>query len=94
MKKNDLPDEFSWFTQISVCHPKEITPSVAIALFIISIIIIIIITIWVDIGLLLAGPLRTNFSGISCFAFVFIFKKCVWIYCLENGEQLLSASMC
>ena len=44
---------------------------------------------WTHAGILLIGPLGTNFSGILIEIQVFSLKKC-----LENGVHFVSASMC
>ena len=50
--------------------------------------------IWTNAGILLIGPLRTNFSEISISKFVHIHsRKCMWKCRLESGGHFLSASM-
>ena len=50
--------------------------------------------IWTNAGLLLIGPLGTNFSEILIEIITFSFKKCVWKCRLRNGGHFVSASMC
>ena len=50
--------------------------------------------IWTNAGILLIGPLRTNFSEILIKINPYISRKCIWICCLENGGHFVSASMC
>ena len=49
--------------------------------------------IWTNGGKLLIGPLGTNFSQIVIWIFHFHSRKCVWKCLLENGDNLVSASM-
>ena len=51
--------------------------------------------IWTNAGILLIGPLGTNFSEILIEIHAFSFKKkCNWKCRLENGGHFVSASMC
>ena len=51
--------------------------------------------IWTNVGILLNGPLGTNFSEILIkLLWHFLSRKCVRKCCLENGGHLVSASMC
>ena len=45
-------------------------------------------------GILLIGPLGTNFSEIQIEILTSSFKKNVWICCLWHGGHFVSASMC
>ena len=45
-------------------------------------------------GILLIGPLGTNFSEILIKINTFSFKKCIWKCRQENGGHFVSASMC
>ena len=47
--------------------------------------------IWTNAGILLIGPLGTNFSEILI---EILTRKCVWKCRLRNGGHLVSASMC
>ena len=47
--------------------------------------------IWTSDGILLIGPLWTNFSEIEIY---FLLTKCIWKCHLENGRHFVSASMC
>ena len=50
--------------------------------------------IWTNAGILLIGPLETNFSEILIEIYTFSFKK-IHLKCrLENGGHLVSASIC
>ena len=50
--------------------------------------------IWTNVGILLIGPIGTNFSEISIEINTFSLKKCIWKCCLENSGHFVSASMC
>ena len=50
--------------------------------------------IWTNAGILLIGPLETNFSEILIEILTFHSRKCGWKCCLRNGGHLVSASMC
>ena len=50
--------------------------------------------IWTNAGILLVGPLGTNFSEILIKIHAFSLKKRIWKYRLENGGHFVSASMC
>ena len=50
--------------------------------------------IWTNAGILLIGPLGTNFSETFFEIDTFSFKKCIWKCRLENGGRFVSASMC
>ena len=50
--------------------------------------------IWTNTGILLIGPLGTNFSEISIGIQTFSFNKCTWTCRLRNGVHFVSASMC
>ena len=49
--------------------------------------------IWNNAGILLIGPLGTNFSEILIGIQIFSFKKYIWKRRLQNGVYLVSASM-
>ena len=49
--------------------------------------------IWTNAGILLIGPLGTNFSEILI-EILFHSRKCVWKCRLRNGGHFVSASMC
>ena len=49
---------------------------------------------WTIVGVLLIGPLGTNFSEILTEIHKFSLKKCIWKCRLENGGHFVSASMC
>ena len=49
------------------------------------------IIIWTNTGILLIGPLRTNFDGILIDSHTL---KSIWKCCLENGGHFVSPSMC
>ena len=49
---------------------------------------------WTNIGILLIGPLGTNFSEMLIEIHTFSLKKSIWKYGLENGGHFVSASMC
>ena len=50
--------------------------------------------IWTNAGILLIGPLGTNFNEILIKIHKFSFKKIHFKCCLENGGHLVLASMC
>ena len=50
--------------------------------------------IWTNAGILLIGPLGTNFNEIIIEFIHFHSRKCTWKCCLENGVHFVSASMC
>ena len=50
--------------------------------------------IWTNAGILLIGPLGTNFYEILIKIYTFSLKKCIWKCHLENGGHFVSASMC
>ena len=50
--------------------------------------------IWVNAGILLIGPLGTNFSEIVIQIKHFHWGKCVWKCRLRKGSHFVSASMC
>ena len=50
--------------------------------------------IWTNAGILLIGPLGTNFSEILIGIQTFSLKKCTWKCRLRNGVHFVSASMC
>ena len=50
--------------------------------------------IWTNAGLLLIGPLGTNFREILIEILTFSFKKMLWKCRLRNGIHFVSASMC
>ena len=51
--------------------------------------------IWTNVGILLIGPLGTNFSEIAIDIHIhFHSRKCIWKYRLENGGHFVSTSMC
>ena len=50
--------------------------------------------IWTSAGMLLIGPLGTNFSENLIEIITFNSRKCIWKCRLENGDRLVSASMC
>ena len=50
--------------------------------------------IWTNAGILLIGPLGTNFSEILIKNLHFHSRKCMWKCRLENGVHFVSASMC
>ena len=49
---------------------------------------------WTNDGILLIGPLGTNFSEMLIKIHIFSFKKIDWKCRLENGGHFVSASMC
>ena len=49
--------------------------------------------IWTNAGILLIGPLGTNFREILIEILLFSFKKCVWKCRLRNGVHFVSALM-
>ena len=49
--------------------------------------------IWTNTGILLIGPLETNFSEILFEINTFSFKKIHWKCCPENGGHFVSASV-
>ena len=50
--------------------------------------------IWTNAGILVTGPLGTNFSEILIELHTFSFTKMYWTCCLWNGSHFVSASMC
>ena len=50
--------------------------------------------IWTNAGILLIGPLGTNFSEFFIVICTFSFNKCTWKWRLRNGVHFFSASMC
>ena len=50
--------------------------------------------IWTNAGILLIGPLETNFIEISIAIQTFAIKKCTWRCRLRNGGHVVCASMC
>ena len=48
--------------------------------------------IWTNAGILLIGPLGTNF--IEILIEILTFPKCVWMWRVRNGVYFVSASMC
>ena len=50
--------------------------------------------IWTNAGLLLIGPLGTNFSEILIKILHFHSRKCIWKCRLRNSGHFVSASMC
>ena len=49
--------------------------------------------IWTNVGILLIGPVGTNFSEISITVY-FHSRKYIWKFRLQNGVLFISASMC
>ena len=49
--------------------------------------------IWTNAGILLIGPLATNFSELLIKIHIFSFKECIWKYSLENVGHLFSVSI-
>ena len=49
---------------------------------------------WINVGILLIGPLGTNFSEMLIEIHTFSFKKMQLKCRLENGGHFVSASMC
>ena len=49
--------------------------------------------VWTNAGILLIGPLGTNFSEILIGIQTFSLKNCIWKRCLQNGVYFVSASM-
>ena len=50
--------------------------------------------IWTNAGILLIGPIGTNFSEILSEIHTFHSRKCIWKCRLENGGHFVSAAMC
>ena len=50
--------------------------------------------IWTNAGILLTGPLGTNFNEILIGIHTFSFKKSIWKCRLENDVHFVSDSMC
>ena len=50
--------------------------------------------IWTNVGILLIGPLGTNFNEMLTEIHTFHSRKSIWKCCLENGVHFVSASMC
>ena len=50
--------------------------------------------IWTNAGILLIGPLGTNFNEILIKLILFHSRKCIWKCRLRNGVYFVSASMC
>ena len=49
--------------------------------------------IWTNAGILLTGPLETNFSEILIKSHTFHSQKCLWKSCLQNGGHFVLTSM-
>ena len=49
---------------------------------------------WTNVGILLIGPLGTNFSEMLIEIYTFSSRKSIWKCRLENGGHFVSASMC
>ena len=49
---------------------------------------------WTNVGILLIGPVETNFNEILMESLTFSFKKMCLKYRLRNGGHFVSASMC
>ena len=50
--------------------------------------------IWTNAGILLIGPIGTDFSEILTEIYIFHSRKCTWKCRLRNGVHFVSASMC
>ena len=50
--------------------------------------------IWTNAGILLIGPLGTNFSEILINIITFHYRKCIWKCRLQNGSRFSPTSMC
>ena len=50
--------------------------------------------VWSNVGILLTGPVGTNFNEILIYSYIVIQRKGIWKCRLENGGHFVSASMC